>query len=54
MRPHYHAALFGHDFKDKKTWKRERDTVLSISAELTELWPFGFSTVGTLTFESAA
>lgn len=53
-RPHYHLCLFGFDFSDKKIFK-ERDGVrLYVSAMLQELWPYGYSTVGDVTFESAA
>lgn len=52
QRPHYHALLFGHDFSDKVLWKRSPN--LYTSATLSQLWPMGFSTVGALTFESAA
>lgn len=53
-RPHYHALLFGYDFADKVLYK-ERDGVrLYVSALLSELWPCGFSSVGDVTFESAA
>jgi len=54
-RPHYHACLFGHDFKDKKIWMQARGKdPLYRSAELEELWPYGFSTIGEVTLESAA
>ncbi len=54
-RPHYHACVFGHDFEDKKRWKRSKSGEdLFRSAFLESLWPFGFSSVGALTFESAA
>lgn len=53
-RPHYHACLFNFDFKDKIPWKEENGTTLYISAELTQLWPYGFSTIGEVTFDSAA
>lgn len=53
-RPHYHALLFNFDFEDKVLWKNNRDNPLYISADLTELWPFGWSTVGALTYQSAA
>ena len=54
MRPHYHACLFNFDFPDKKLWKIVNDQRLYISDALQELWPFGFSTIGSVTFESAA
>lgn len=53
-RPHYHALLFNHDFADKVLWKKENGIPLYLSADLTELWPMGFSTVGAVTYETAA
>lgn len=53
-RPHYHVCLFNHDFKDKKLWKIKNDYPLFTSASLQELWPWGFSSLGALTFQSAA
>lgn len=53
-RPHYHAAIFGFGFPDKKFLKEERGQTLFTSDLLREAWPYGFSTVGSLTFESAA
>lgn len=53
-RPHYHACIFGYDFPDKKLWKHERDVKLYRSEALEELWPYGYSTVGDVTFQSAA
>lgn len=49
-RPHYHALLFGFDFPDKKPWR----TNLSRSPQLEKLWPYGYSSIGAVTFESAA
>ncbi|MDB4312224.1 hypothetical protein N9937_02215 [bacterium] len=48
-RPHYHACLFGHNFHD-----RTRYGDLYLSETLGKLWPWGFSTIGELTFQSAA
>lgn len=53
-RPHYHALIFGHDFNDKQLWNQKNGIKLYISDELKELWPYGFSTIGDVTFESAA
>lgn len=54
-RPHYHACIFGFDFPDKVLWKQSPSGErLYRSASLESLWPFGYSSVGTLTFESAA
>jgi hypothetical protein len=53
-RPHYHACLFNFDFSDKLLFRTVRGLRLYTSESLQELWPFGFSTVGSVTFESAA
>ena len=53
-RPHYHACLFGFDFDDKLLWKRVGKNNVYISESLQKLWPFGFSTIGAMSFESAA
>lgn len=54
LRPHYHACLFNFDFEDKELFKIVNEQRLYVSELLSDLWPFGFSTVGSLTFESAA
>lgn len=53
-RPHYHALLFGHDFEDKKFFSKRGENSLFVSDTLSKLWPFGFSVVGEVTFQSAA
>lgn len=54
-RPHYHACLFNHDFEDKKIWQQKKDKEpLFRSSELEELWPYGYSSCGEVTFQSAA
>ena len=53
-RPHYHALLFGHDFSDKQLWSEKNGIPTYVSEELDELWPFGFTTVGRVSYESAA
>lgn len=53
-RPHHHACLFNFDFDDKTHWQTRDRIPLFVSKSLQELWPFGFSTVGGVTFESAA
>lgn len=53
-RPHYHACLFGFDFEDKKLWSIKNGNRLYTSSILEELWPYGFSTIGEVTFQSAA
>jgi len=55
LRPHYHAILFNHDFSDKIFFKKTpQKNILYTSPTLSQLWPFGFSTIGAVTFESAA
>lgn len=55
LRPHYHACIFGFDFPDKVVWSRsDVGNDLYRSATLERLWPFGFCSVGSLTFESAS
>lgn len=53
-RPHYHACLFNFDFPDKVFWSCRNHVNLFVSAILKELWPFGYSTIGDVTFDSAA
>lgn len=53
-RPHYHACLFNHAFDDKYLWQFNNGVSLYRSPALEELWPYGYSTVGDVTFESAA
>jgi uracil-DNA glycosylase len=54
-RPHYHAILFGHDFKDKKPHKRSKSgEMLYTSDEADQIWSHGFVTIGDVSFESAA
>lgn len=54
QRPHYHAIIFNHGFDDKELWSINNGNRYYISDELQELWPFGFSTIGDVTFQSAA
>jgi len=54
-RPHFHACIFGHDFHDKKLWKRTSSgSLIYRSEDLETLWPFGYSSIGDVNFESAA
>jgi len=54
-RPHFHACLFGVDFPDRQLFKElPSGSKLYVSPELSALWPQGFSSVGDVTFESAA
>lgn len=55
-RPHYHVCVFGFDFPDKVLWQYDKrpDRSLFRSALLEDVWSFGFSSVGTLTPDSAS
>lgn len=53
-RPHYHAIIFGYDFPDKVLLSKSKSgMMLYISPLLSKLWPFGISSVGSVTAESA-
>lgn len=56
MRPHYHAIIFGEDFKeDRSLFRRNfQSDSIYISDTLSSLWPFGFSTVCELSWNAAA
>ncbi|AXH77116.1 MAG: replication initiator protein [Microviridae sp.] len=54
-RPHFHSCLFGTWFKDRVSiGKSPSGSPLFKSATLESLWPHGYSSVGDVTFESAA
>lgn len=53
-RPHYHACIFGFDFPDKELLRVVDGERLCTSELLESLWPHGFATVGSVTFDSAA
>lgn len=53
-RPHHHACLFGTDFSDKILWKSKDGVRLYTSETLNRLWGHGFTTLGDVTFDSAA
>ncbi|QCQ85083.1 replication initiator protein [Blackfly microvirus SF02] len=52
-RPHFHALLFNCGFPDKYVI-RQGDRPLYRSPALEKLWKVGFSSIGAVTFESAA
>lgn len=54
QRPHYHAVIFNHDFDDKILLTVRNGHRLYTSAELQNLWTKGYSSVGDVTFDSAA
>lgn len=49
-RPHYHLILFNCDFDDKYIF--DKRAKLYRSSTLEKLWPFGFSSIGDVTFRS--
>lgn len=53
-RPHHHALLFNCSFSDKRLFQKRKGGDLYRSAELEELWPWGYSSVAAVTFETAA
>lgn len=55
QRPHFHACLFNCFFTDRKLYSNlASGAKLYTSERLSELWPYGFSSIGDVTFESAA
>lgn len=54
-RPHYHACLLNFDFADKLYHRTtNRGDKIYRSPSLEQLWPYGLSEIGSVTFESAA
>lgn len=61
-RPHYHICLLNFDFPDKKILKKSqanfgtnyRENHIYTSEKLSDLWPYGHSSIGSLTLESAS
>lgn len=54
-RPHFHAILFNCNFADYSLWRKSTSGAsLYRSATLERLWPYGYSSIGAVTFESAA
>lgn len=55
LRPHYHACIFGHDFRgDRVVLKQGQDSELWTSPTLASVWGQGHVSVGPLTWSSAA
>lgn len=54
QRAHYHVCLFGHDFDDKVAFRKIGEHQLYLSDQLTKIWGHGNTSVGSLTYESAA
>ena len=54
-RPHFHAILFGHDFRDDRVLvTRTPNGAIYTSALLERVWSYGFCSIGDATIESAA
>lgn len=54
-RPHFHACLFGYRFEDLRSWSKSSSGFKLYRSKILELlWTHGNSTVGDVTFESAA
>ncbi len=54
LRPHYHACLFNCSFDDQFVYQQEQGITTYESETLSNLWPFGFCTIGELNFETAS
>ncbi len=54
QRPHYHVCLFNHSFNDQQLFKDDEGVYTYTSQSLEKVWPYGFSTVGELNFETAS
>lgn len=54
LRPHYHAIIFGHDFPEKRLWRKLPSGHYSYRSEVLDtLWTKGHAEIGTVTLESA-
>ena len=55
-RPHYHAILFGVDFREDRFLQTQtkRGDMLWRSPTLEKAWPYGYSYIGEMSFNSAA
>lgn len=52
--PHYHAIIFGYDFPDKELLMKSHSGMMIYRSPMLErLWPFGLSSIGTVSAESA-
>jgi len=53
-RPHYHIIIMGYDFLDKRMhgYTSSKQEIYR-SKELEKLWPYGYSSIGEVTYQSA-
>lgn len=55
MRPHFHACIFGYEFKDEVFYKKNKlGHRLFTSETLNKIWKKGYCITGALEFDSAA
>ncbi len=54
LRPHYHACLFNVTFDDTTIYETDDGITTFVSPTLQALWPYGFSTIGELNYDTAA
>ncbi len=54
LRPHYHACLFNVRFDDTIIEQQNEGITTYSSPTLSKIWPYGFSTIGELNYETAA
>lgn len=53
FRPHFHLIIFGEDFSfDRKLWSVRHGNKLFRSASLERFWTYGFSSVGSVSYDS--
>ncbi|QCQ84818.1 replication initiator protein [Blackfly microvirus SF02] len=52
-RPHYHLLLFNQHFEDQKLFQDKNSKQLFTSKILSILWPYGFSTIGIVNYQTA-
>lgn len=53
LRPHHHALLFGHDFRDKELFFSKDNLKTYTSKSLTEIWEKGHTTVQEVNYNTA-
>lgn len=53
-RPHYHYLIFGYRPNDLRLHSKTNNIPLYTSEKIQKLWPYGFSTVGNVTYQTAA
>lgn len=53
-RPHYHLLIFNYNFPDQLLYSKKNNKPIYTSKILSQLWPLGFSTIGTVNYQTAA